>query len=136
MLCLRNEPCRGTDGHFFFKYERLTFKQYNLYICIFPLLLSFSAIHLLFIQTFAYLTPVLVKVNDYLIVSSHIHTYRKRKQKSLTLKYTNIWIFKSRENIFTNSPRFPFFFLFFSGGDENRLLQLKIDFVFFNRTVT
>lgn len=71
----------------------------------------------------AVLPKSMLKVNDSLIIIPHIHTYRKKKKKSLTLKYTNIWI-KSREKVLTNSPQIP---LLFSGGDENRLLQLKID---------
>lgn len=71
----------------------------------------------------AVLQKSMLKVNDSLIIIPHIHTYRK-KTKSLTLKYTNIWIFNSREQVLTSSPQIP---LLFSGGDENRLLQLKID---------
>lgn len=71
----------------------------------------------------AVLPKSMLKVNDSLIIIPHIHTYRKNK-KSLALKYTNIWIFKSREKVLTSSPQIP---LLFSGGDENRLLQLKID---------
>lgn len=91
---------------------------------------SFILLSNTFIQNISYLPAVVPRwqkaVNDSLIIIiPHIHTYRKQmKNKSLTLKYTNVWIFKSREK-FSLAPHKSHFF--FSGGDENRLLQLKID---------
>lgn len=69
-----------------------------MYICIFPLQLSFCPVHLLFnVSDLPTVAPKWQKaVNDCLIIIPHIHTYRKKKKKSLTLKYTNIWIFKRK----------------------------------------
>lgn len=65
----------------------------------------------------------MLKVNDSLIIIPHIHTYRKKKITHPKVhKYLDF--FKSREKVLTSSPQIP---LLFSGGDENRLLQLKID---------
>ena len=81
--------------------------------CIFPLCLSFCPIHLLFIQKTFHIYRLWCQkrqkaVNDSFIFIPHIHAYGKKKkqekEKSLTLKYTNIWIFKSREKVVTSSP--------------------------------
>lgn len=64
-------------------------------------------------------------MNGSLIITPHIHTHQTKKKKITHPKaHKYLDFLKSREKVVTNSPQIPFFF---SGGDENRLLQLKID---------